>query len=96
MTLPSGETVVLPHEVDFRWKPFARRRVQVSAPGYRTLEFTLTRQLIQETDYLTDIIGNPAEAVGDKPRRTLELVLVPEHGPAGTWSAEDIGRETSP
>jgi hypothetical protein len=93
MTMPGGETVVLPQEVDFRWRPLARRRVQVSAPGYRTMEFTITRRLVQETDYLTDVVGNPSEALGDKPRRTLELVLVPEHGPAGTWTAEELRPE---
>ena len=68
-TLEWKETVATsPGTVTVPFYPFARRKVQVSSPGYRPVTVILRRKDHQ-----------------------IEVVLVPEHGPVGTWTPEGQG-----
>ena len=86
------ETYVLPTDLHVKWRPFKAHEVEITAPGYRPLAFKLKRRHIHETDFVTDVLINPGESFGKKPRRMLEVRLVPDHGPSGTWSESDVNR----
>lgn len=88
--LEDGSSVVLPQDVDLPWRPFKPPKARVTFPGYRTLETRFTRRLVKGSEYLSDPFVAQDEAFGDKPRRVLEVVLVPEHGPAGTWTEDEV------
>lgn len=90
LTKPDGGQVTLPTDLRLKWRPFRHPQVSVTAPGYRTLTFRISRRHVQELDYVTDVVTNPSEAFGGAPRRVIILRLVPDHGPAGTWSPSDI------
>lgn len=92
LTEPDGTQVALPADVQLKWTPLRHPRVSVAAPGYRTLKFRVARRHVQEIEFVTDVVTNPAEAFGKVPRRVIILRLVPDHGPAGTWSPSDVPR----
>ena len=82
-------TVVTPAEVVFRWAPFNHQVIRATADGYRPLEIDLRDREIRASRYVTDALFRPATFFG-RPRGEVRLVLVPEHGPIGTWSASDV------
>lgn len=84
-----GGSVVTPAEVVFRYVPFGSQPIRVSADGYRTLEVDLRDREIRGRRYLTDTLFRPATLLG-RPRGEVHLVLVPEHGPVGTWDPEEV------
>jgi len=92
LTIDDAETHVLPTDLYLKWRAFRPYPVRVEANGYRPLVFELRRRHLHEIDFVTDVIVNPNEAFGDAPRRVLEVRLVPEHGPSGTWSYDDLER----
>lgn len=87
--LPDGRTVVTPAEVKLRWVPFGHQRITASAPRHRALEVDLRKTEIRFWRFVGGTIARPA-TLGGRPRGEVELVLVPEHGPAGSWSPEDV------
>jgi hypothetical protein len=87
--LPDGGRTVTPDEVVLRWRPFQSQVVQVSAPGYRTVAIDLRDREIRWSRYVTDTLFRPATLVG-APRGDVRFVLVPEHGPVGTWGEDDV------
>ena len=87
--LPDGETIVTPETVSLKVAPFSKQVVRVSAPGYRTIEADLRRGEVTLPRYLGDFLFHPAAVLGHEPRGDMVFVLVPEHGPTGTWSAEE-------
>jgi hypothetical protein len=82
-------TVVTPTEVTLRYVPFGHQRVRVRAPGYRVLEVDLRRTEIRLGRYFSDSLWRPATLAGGS-RGTVRFVLVPEHGPVGTWEADEV------
>lgn len=64
----SGTSQAVPTEV--RVSPL-RKKVQVVAPGHRTLDLTLR--------------WSPLDYFRRKSAREVEVQLIEEHGPAGTW-----------
>ncbi len=82
-------TVVTPAEAVFRWAPFGHQVITATADGYRDLEVDLRSHEIRGSRYITDTLFRPATLFG-RPRGEIRLVLVPEHGPVGTWTADDI------
>lgn len=82
-------TVATPTEVDFRWTPLNQQIVQVSAPGYRVLTVDLREHEIKFTRYITDALFRPA-TFRDQPRGEITFVLIPLHGPVGTWTADEV------
>lgn len=85
--LPNGKHVFTPDVVKLRVAPFKKQEVTVSSPGYRPLTVDLRQHELRFWRYLSDALFRPATWTG-APRGHLELRLVPQHGPAGTWSVE--------
>ncbi len=95
---PPGATVKVrkkskgpaPQELRFLWLPFRQLNFSVSAPGYRTV-------VVQASDYAgfgvftRELLSlRFGRLSGVKPRATIQVVLVREHGPAGTWTEEEV------
>lgn len=89
VTLPDGRVVVTPTEADLRWAPFAHQVVIANAPGHRTLAVDLREHEIKFWRLVGTTVFHPATIVG-RPRGEIRLVLVPEHGPAGTWTSDEL------
>jgi len=87
--LPDGTTVVTPAEIKFRYVPFGRQTIVVTAPGYRVVEMDLRRTEIKLGRYITDAIFKPRTWLGDA-RGQVHVVLVPNHGPVGTWDPAEV------
>jgi hypothetical protein len=87
--LPSGRIVATPAEVTFRWVPFGHQWITATAPRHRPLEVDLRRTEIKLWRLVAGTLAHPA-TVGGRPRGEVELVLVPEHGAAGSWDPEEI------
>ena len=90
-TVHRGEAVigVTPTEVRLRWWPGRRLPVEVASPGYRSAAIRL-----DEDVGILRVAGEVLtlrwrRLLGLRPRAVHRLVLVPEHGPAGTWTPED-------
>lgn len=80
--LPSGRQVTTPAEVKIRWAPFNEAVVRASARGYRPLEVDLRD---------TEVKAGRFFFRGFKrPRGEVELVLIPAHGPTGTWLPAEV------
>lgn len=76
--LPDGRRVTTPTDVKLRWKPLKRETAIVSASGYRPLEVELWKLRLRSGRALSGERGD------------LTLLLIPDHGPAGTWSPADV------
>lgn len=95
---PVGATVQLPANrgivqtpvvTQLRWAPFSRQVVTVRAPGYAPLEVDLRDNEIKLARYFSDFFFRPATTFG-APRGVVRFQLVPEHGPSGTWTPDDV------
>ncbi|MCB9793121.1 MAG: PEGA domain-containing protein [Alphaproteobacteria bacterium] len=90
---------VTPVEFTVPWTPPLTKKynVRVSLPGYRSAE------AMREAWYLPSPLRRQVrmwryllhpfrwgQILGRTPRTTVRYVLVPEHGPAGTWEPEDV------
>ena len=90
VSLPDETEVFTPQVVTLRASPFLPQEVTVFAPGFRPLTMDLRRSEIRLWRYGTDALFRPRTLFG-APRRTVQFVLVPQHGPTGTWSSETEG-----
>ncbi len=97
-TNPVGAAVYLDNEpagiapVPITIRAFSGPRdVRVELPGYRPLELELRgeRRLVARLRYA---LTHPGVVLGTSPPPIRTLVLIPEHGPAGTWTPEDVER----
>lgn len=88
--LPDGRTLDAPAVVRAPWIPLRDRTVEVVAPGYRTTTLLLRRGGAYVPLSLVGAIARPLRATGIR-RVHLEVVLVPEHPPAGAWTPESEG-----
>ena len=82
VTLASGQTVTTPASgIGFGVRDFFLP-IHIAAPGYRPLEVLLDLEQVRVA------FGGPRlfRVVPSK----LEYVLVPVHGPAGTWTEDDV------
>lgn len=91
-TIKVGRKVVgpAPQQVRFLWWPGRPMRVRVEKRGYRPLVIEAS-----DTVHLRNFIGEfftfrYKRLVGLTPRATVEVLLVREHGPAGTWTPDDV------
>lgn len=89
LTLPDGSTPSTPAETTLRWRLFGRQLVTATAPGYRPLTVDLRRSEVRWLHYPRDTVLRPNRLTG-APRGHVELILVPDHGPTGTWTADDV------
>ena len=88
-TLPSGRVVLTPSVVRLKWTPFGRQWVTFRAPGYRPLTIDLRRREVRLLRMTGQAVRHPKTLLGDV-RGDVFVVLVPEHGPAGSWTSEDV------
>mgnify|MGYP005677587869 CR=1 FL=1 len=78
-----------PMEYTFWWYPGRRIPITVQYFGYRTSILDVHRS-ISPLIIADDIIHiRILRLLGLTPRNVHSAVLVPEHGPAGTWTPED-------
>jgi len=89
VTLPQGRTVLTPDVVRLRWVPFGHQEVSVHAPGYRPLTLDLRDREVRLGRIIGQTIRHPSTLWGEV-RGDVYFVLVPEHGPAGTWTEQDV------
>ncbi len=80
--LPDGSRVSTSDVAQLKWAPFNHQRVRVTATGYRPLEIDLRARDIR----LRRLLGRPFKRV----KGEVEFILVPTHGPSGTWSEADV------
>lgn len=78
--LPDGRRVTTPDEIRLRWRPFRKQVATVTALGYRPLEVDLSRLRLRSGRAFSGQAGE------------VEVLLVPDHGPTGTWTVEDVPR----
>jgi hypothetical protein len=92
--LPDDRRALTPQDVTLRYVPFGNQRIRITANGYRAIETDLRDDEIRSWRYIgTGLRG--ARQYGDRERGggargDLRYVLVPVHGPAGTWTDEDV------
>jgi hypothetical protein len=89
VVLPDGSQLSTPGTAVLRYQPFNHQWVEVSSPGYRTLRVDLRRREIR----LGRILGQSlfhSQVLRGEPRSEVVFVLVPEHGPVGTWGSGDL------
>lgn len=84
------ESVATPTDVTFRWSPFNSQVVAVSAPGHRVLTVDLRAHEIKFTRYIGDLLFHPGAMFGGDPQGHVSFVLVPVHGPVGTWDPDEV------
>jgi hypothetical protein len=89
LVLPDGSAAVTPLEAKLRWAPFSKQEVVATAPGYRPLTVDLRDHEIRLWRLVGTTLFRPA-TIGGAPRGEVELVLVPDHGPAGTWTEDQV------
>lgn len=88
--LPDGSTVITPTEVVFRWAPFGHQRIVATSTGLRPLALDLRDREIRWWRLVGTTVWRPATIVSGRPRGEVHLVLIPEHGPSGTWAEDDV------
>ncbi|MCA9569773.1 MAG: hypothetical protein KC656_18140 [Myxococcales bacterium] len=76
--LPDGRRITTPDDVKIRWRPFSKATATVTASGYRPLEIELRDLRLRSGRAFSGQVGE------------LTILLVPTHGPTGTWAAEDV------
>lgn len=80
--LPSGRQVITPADVRLQWAPYNHQVLKVTARGHRPFEVDLRDTEVKFGRYLFRGFK--------RPRGEVELVLVPTHGPAGTWTPSEV------
>lgn len=97
-TSPAGAAVYLDNEpagitplpIEVRGV-FQRQVLRVELPGYRPYEVVLAKES-RPWPKTAFALTHPLVLLGKRPPPTRTLVLIPEHGPAGTWTPEDVER----
>lgn len=90
LDLPRDERAVTPTEVKLRYVPFGDQRITVTARGYRTIEANLRKDEIRSFRYIGTTVRGPRRFGEEGSRGSIRYLLVPEHGPVGTWTAGDV------
>lgn len=89
---------VTPIEFNTVWTPplFKSYNLGLTLPGYRQVQASGTwsapsplRREVRLWRYLLHPL-RWKQILGREPRSKITVVLVPEHGPAGTWTPEDV------
>jgi hypothetical protein len=89
--LPDGSKVTTPAEVELRWAPFQNQQITAVTQGYRPLVVDLRRDEIRFHRLALGWIRHPGVLWGET-RGHVQVILVPDHGPAGTWTIDDLPR----
>jgi hypothetical protein len=94
--LPDNHVVSTPSIVKVHYTFFTPAPIVVTAPGYRTMSYDLRHRPgfgqpeISVWRVALYPIWHPFAAFRKEPLRRLEFVMVPEHGPAGTWEPSSV------
>ena len=68
---------------------FATTQVEAKMPGYRAVDTKLRG--VGTASFVADVLFlHWLKAVGLRTKAEVELRLMPEHGPVGTWAPEDV------
>lgn len=79
-----------PQEVRFWWYPFRPMKVRVTAPGYRPVTVRVGDE-IGLWYFSRQLVSLRFQRLfGLAPGTTHEIVLIRNHGPAGTWTSEEV------
>jgi len=89
--LPDGSTLVTPATAEFKYRPFRRQTLLVSAPGYRAMTVRVRSNVVRSSRFVLDPFTRPAAAFGDRPRGEVHFRMVRAHGPVGTWDPDEEG-----
>ncbi len=81
---------VTPAEVTVKWVPFKKIPVTVSAPGRRWVKIDLAKDLGMMRLGWQVMTLQTGKLTGKVPRTTHRALFVHNHGPAGTWTSEDV------
>lgn len=95
---PVGADVVLrgrelgptPVEVVLWTNPFVRPRATLSFPGYRRVRVDLSRNRRPLRRFRELLVLRWRRAFALVSVAEHEVLMVPNHGPAGTWTPEDV------
>ncbi|MFH1469841.1 MAG: hypothetical protein ABIO70_35990 [Pseudomonadota bacterium] len=79
-----------PTEVVVWSAPFTRPSARLTLPGYRPTRITLHKDRHPLRRVLDLITLHPRKAFALVPNAHHEVLLIPEHEPAGTWGPEDV------
>lgn len=86
----NGERIgVTPMEFKTRWNPAGRYRLLVKLPGYRPVKVRF-RDDVRLWRYPLRLFFKPRRVVQRTPHSHFRVVMVPDHGPAGTWTPADM------
>jgi hypothetical protein len=82
---------ITPVEFKVGWVPifFKRYNVRVKLPGYRTVQTTI-RDDMHAWSPTWRAIRYPGEALDRVPLHTYQFLLIPDHGPTGTWRPDEV------
>ncbi len=79
-----------PYETKVRSLPFSRPELRLHMPGYRTTTIQLHRDRQPLKRFWEFLTLRWRRAFALVPNITHEVLLIEEHGPAGTWTPEDV------
>lgn len=91
-TIKVGRKVIgpAPQEVRFWWWPGRPMRVRVEKRGYRPLVIEAS-DTVHARSFLRDFFTfHYKRMVGLTPRASVNVLLIRDHGPAGTWTPDDV------
>lgn len=75
--------------VTVRIPMFASTEIEARMPGYRTV--TTRLRGVGTMSFVSDFVFlHWRKAVGARPKGQVELRLIPEHGPVGTWEPDEV------
>jgi len=75
--------------VEVRVPIFSSRHVEARLPGYRSVTTVLPR--VGPMSYLSDVFSlHWGQALGLRDKAVVEIRLMPDHGPVGTWEPEIV------
>lgn len=70
--------------------PFRPHVARVTFPGYRAVDVDLGPDRRPAARLVDLVLLRPGRALGWVPAGSHEVILVRRHGPAGSWSAEEV------
>jgi hypothetical protein len=81
-----------PVELTTLWLPFRDMSVEVKVEGYRSTTVDLSRDVGPLRAAMELLTLRWGRLFGLRARTVHQIMLIPEHGPVGTWTAEEARR----
>ena len=70
--------------------PFSRPKVRLTMPGYRPMVVQLRKDKKPVRRVWELLTFRPRRALALVPNTSHEVIMIEVHGPAGTWTPEDV------